>query len=83
VWGSSVNAGGSESREKTPEGTPFDVRVWVGPDGESVLAGLNPGSYDSNIETDLSKLLPPAKPNRISKNFKTSVNFCDSCVQER
>jgi alpha-mannosidase len=34
----------------------------VGPDGESVLAGLNPGSYDGGIETDLSKplrLLPP------------------------
>jgi alpha-mannosidase len=25
--------------EKTPEGTPFNVGVWVGPDGESVLAG--------------------------------------------
>ena len=43
VWGSSADAGGPESREKTPEGTPFNVGVWVGPDGESVLAGLNPG----------------------------------------
>ncbi len=31
--------GGPESLEKTPEGTPFNVGVWVGPDGESVLAG--------------------------------------------
>ena len=62
VWGSSADGGGPESREKTPEGTPFNVGVWVGPDGESVLAGLNPGSYDGHIDTDLSKPLPPAPP---------------------
>jgi len=62
VWGSSADGGGPESREKTPEGTPFNVGVWVGPDGESVLAGLNPGSYDGRIDTDLSKPLPPAPP---------------------
>ena len=50
--------GGPESLEKTPEGTPFNVGVWVGPDGESVLAGLNPGSYSGGIDTDLSKPLP-------------------------
>jgi alpha-mannosidase len=59
VWGSSAPAGGPESPEKTPEGTPFNVGVWVGPDGESVLAGLNPGAYDGGIETDLSKPFPP------------------------
>jgi alpha-mannosidase len=59
VWGSSAPRGGPESLEKTPQGTPFNVGVWVGPDGESVLAGLNPGSYDGGIETDLSKPLPP------------------------
>jgi alpha-mannosidase len=62
VWGSSANAGGRESLEKTPEGTPFNVGVWVGPDGESVLAGLNPGAYSGGIYSDLSKPLPtPAK----------------------
>src|SRR5580704_19587148 len=45
VWGSSANAGGPESLEQTPEGTPFNVGTWVGPDGKSVLAGFNPGSY--------------------------------------
>ena len=45
VWGSSAPGGGEQSPEKTPEGTPFNVCVWVGPDGESVLAGLNPGSW--------------------------------------
>ena len=73
VWGSSADGGGPESREKTPEGTPFNVGVWVGPDGESVLAGLNPGDYSGGIDTDLSKPLPAAPPNvaleEIRKNF--------------
>jgi len=64
TWGSSANGGGPESREDTPEGTPFNVGVWVGPDGESVVAGINPGSYGGNIDTDLSQPLPtlPDKP---------------------
>ncbi|WP_158821970.1 glycoside hydrolase family 38 C-terminal domain-containing protein [Granulicella sp. S156] len=63
TWGSSANAGGWRSSEKTPEGTPFNVGIWVGPDGESVLAGLNPGSYSGGIYTDLSKPLPPEPAN--------------------
>jgi len=63
VWGSSADGGGLQSIEKTPEGTPFNVGVWVGPDGESVLAGLNPGNYNGNIDTDLSAPLPPASQN--------------------
>ena len=73
VWGSSADGGGPESLEKTPEGTPFNVGVWVGPDGESVLAGLNPGPYDGNIDTDLSAPLPaaPANPELASLREKT------------
>ena len=63
VWGSSADGGGVQSLERTPEGTPFNVGVWVGPDGESVLAGLNPGSYNGNIDTDLSAPLPAAPAN--------------------
>jgi alpha-mannosidase len=63
VWGSSAPGGGTESREKTPEGTPFNVGVWVGPDGKSVLAGLNPGSYSAGIASDLSRPLPALPPN--------------------
>jgi alpha-mannosidase len=73
VWGSSAPGGGLESREKTPEGTPFNVGVWVGPDGEGVLAGLNPGSYGSRIETDLSKPLPPEKPDPALAELETKV----------
>src|SRR5271154_6763539 len=65
VWGSSAPGGGPDSRERTPEGTPFNVGVWVGPDGESVLAGLNPGSYGGGINSDLSKPLPPLPPDEV------------------
>ncbi|MGA8538566.1 MAG: glycoside hydrolase family 38 C-terminal domain-containing protein, partial [Terriglobales bacterium] len=74
VWGSSANGGGPESREKTPEGTPFNVGVWVGPDGESVLAGLNPGSYSAGIETDLSKPLLAAPPNTTLEEIRKKLN---------
>lgn len=60
TWGSSAPAGGPNSPERTPEGTPFNVGIWEGPDGKSVLAGLNPGSYSADITTDLTKPLPPA-----------------------
>jgi alpha-mannosidase len=63
VWGSSAPGGGVESLEKTPEGTPFNVGVWIGPDGESVLTGLNPGDYNGGIYSDLSQPLPPLPPN--------------------
>ncbi|MGD0743715.1 MAG: glycoside hydrolase family 38 C-terminal domain-containing protein [Verrucomicrobiota bacterium] len=33
---------------------PFNVGVWVGPDGNSVIAALNPGSYGTRIGTDLA-----------------------------
>lgn len=74
VWGSSAPGGGPESREKTPEGTPFNVGIWVGPDGESILAGLNPGSYNGDIETDLSKPLPPEKPDTSLADLETKAH---------
>src|ERR1700676_5607550 len=73
VWGSSANAGGAESPETTPEGTPFNVGVWMGPDGESVLAGLNPGAYDGGIDTDLSRPLPPEPPNRALDDLQKKI----------
>ena len=73
VWGSSAPGGGPESLEKTPEGTPFNVGVWVGPDGESVLAGLNPGAYDGGIETDLSKPLPPLPPDAALQDIQKKL----------
>ncbi len=73
VWGSSAPAGGPESLEKTPEGTPFNVGVWVGPDGESVLAGLNPGAYDGGIDTDLTKPLPSIPPDEALREVRNKM----------
>jgi alpha-mannosidase len=42
TWGSSV-------------GIPFDIGVWEGVDGSSILAALNPNDYVSEIRTDLSR----------------------------
>ena len=73
VWGSSAEGGGPESLEKTPEGTPFNVGIWVGPDGESVLAGINPGSYNGTIDTDLSKPLAPLPPDATLEDVKKKL----------
>lgn len=81
VWGSSARGGGPESIEKTPEGTPFNVGVWVGPDGESVLAGLNPGGYGSHIDTDLSKPLPPERPNHALDDLQKKIGDLQSKLQ--
>jgi len=60
-WQPAPHVGGPDSPEKTPEGIPFNVGVWDGPDGKFVLAALNPGSYGGQITYDLSKT-PPAPP---------------------
>src|SRR5713226_5991186 len=73
VWGSSATGGGPESLEKTPEGIPFNVGVWVGPDGESVLAGLNPGAYDGGVDTDLSKPLPAIPPDTTLQDVQNKL----------
>jgi len=82
VWGSSANAGGPESLEKTPEGTPFNVGVWVGPDGESVLAGLNPGSYGGGVYTDLSKPFPAAPPNGAAHDIQNKIQALRPKLEE-
>ena len=63
-WQPAPKVGGEGSPEQTPEGIPFNVGIWQGPDGETILAALNPGGYGSRIRTDLSKdpaavVIPP------------------------
>jgi alpha-mannosidase len=65
TWGSAAPVGGPNSPEETPEGTPFNVGIWTGPDGNGVLAALNPGSYSGDIRYDLTK--SPEEP----KNAET------------
>ena len=40
--------GGPDS-PRDAEGIPFNVGLWVGPDGKTVIAALNPGGYGSNV----------------------------------
>jgi alpha-mannosidase len=58
-WQPAPKVGGPDSPEQTPEGIPFNVGVWEGTDGETIIAALNPGSYSGGINSDLSK--PPAE----------------------
>jgi alpha-mannosidase len=81
-WGSSAAVGGRESLEKTPEGTPFNVGVWVGPDGESVIAGLNPGSYGGSIDTDLSKPLPDEPVNPALADLQKKIGDLQQKLQQ-
>ncbi len=82
VWGSSAPGGGPESLERTPEGTPFNVGVWVGPDGESVLAGLNPGDYSAGIYTDLSRPLPPLQPDATLEDLRKKFRPLQQKVEQ-
>jgi len=53
-WQPAAEVGGPDSPERTPEGIPFNVGMWVGPDGKGVLAALNPGRYGSSVHSDIS-----------------------------
>ncbi len=86
TWGSAAPVGGPDSPENTPVGTPFNVGIWEGPDGQSILAALNPGDYNGNITDDLSKSNPPPAPanrnytdwpDRVDNNGRVSGLFTD------
>ncbi len=71
TWGSAV-------------GIPFNVGIWEGPDGRSVIAAFNPGSYSGDIWYDLSKSEPPPNarnyidwPARVRKNGEASGIYTD------
>ena len=61
-WQPAPHVGGPDSPEKTPEGIPFNVGIWEGTDGNTVIAALNPLSYTSQVTYDLSKTPPPPPP---------------------
>ncbi|GAA3760872.1 glycoside hydrolase family 38 C-terminal domain-containing protein [Terriglobus aquaticus] len=58
-WQPAPKVGGPDSPEKTPEGIPFNVGKWIGPDGSFVIAALNPGTYGGNTYTDISSVTEP------------------------
>ncbi len=47
TWGSAV-------------GVPFNIGMWEGPDGRSVIAAFNPGSYSADLTYDLRATEAPA-----------------------
>jgi alpha-mannosidase len=55
AWQPAPLVGGPDSVEQTPEGIPFNVGLWIGPDGKSVMAALNPGGYTGTVHSDLSE----------------------------
>jgi alpha-mannosidase len=61
-WGSLAPVGGPDSPEKTPAGIPFNVGVWEGLDGKSIVAALNAGDYTGSVTYDLSRTPPPPAP---------------------
>ncbi|MEN6371808.1 MAG: glycoside hydrolase family 38 C-terminal domain-containing protein [Armatimonadota bacterium] len=62
TWGSAV-------------GIPFNVGLWEGLDGSSVIAAFNPGCYVSKVEKDLSKNEKWLE--RIEEDGKSSGVFAD------
>lgn len=61
-WQPAARVGGPDSPEKTPDGIPFNVGVWEGPDGSRIIAALNPGSYSQSVTYDITKTPPPPPP---------------------
>jgi alpha-mannosidase len=61
AWQPAPHVGGPGSAERTPVGIPFNVGVWEGTDGRTVIAALNPMSYGSQVNYDISKT-PPLPP---------------------
>ena len=59
AWQPAPHVGGPDSPEKTPVGIPFNVGVWEGPDGKTIIAALNPLGYGSQVTYDISKTPPP------------------------
>ncbi|HEX8335824.1 MAG TPA: glycoside hydrolase family 38 C-terminal domain-containing protein, partial [Pyrinomonadaceae bacterium] len=88
-WKSAARVGGPDSVERTPDGVPFNVGLWTGPDGRGVIAAFNPRPYDSNVREDYSKSPPPSAANpavnyfpqdwpaRIRRNGEVSGLFTD------
>src|ERR1051326_8322070 len=84
TWGSNAQVGGERSPEETPKGIPFNVGLWVGTDGKSVIAALNPGDYGGDIRYDLTQSEPPPNmkrfidwPKRVERNGRVSGVYAD------
>src|SRR5712692_4154222 len=79
-WQPAPHVGGPDSPEKTPVGIPFNVGIWEGTDGRTVIAALNPLGYGSQVNYDLSKTPPP--PPGPDANLTPQQNQIRSRAQE-
>ena len=87
TWNSAARVGGAGSIEATPQGIPWNVGYWQGPDGRGVIAALNPGSYGGQIGRDIStspahfnptaRTQPEDWPQRVQRNGNVSGLFTD------
>ncbi|MCX5789814.1 MAG: alpha-mannosidase [Elusimicrobia bacterium] len=86
-WHSGARVGGPGSPEDTPAGIPFNVGLWEGPDGRSVIAALNATDYNGEVAEDISKSPAPPDaaaekrptdwPKRVQKDGEASGLFVD------
>ena len=79
-WQPAPHVGGPDSPEKTPVGIPFNVGIWEGPDGKTIIAALNPLGYGSQVTYDISKTPPP--PPGPDPNLTAQQNQARSRGQE-
>ena len=77
VWQPAPLVGGPDSAEQTPEGIPFNVGLWIGPDGKSVMAALNPGGYTGTVHSNLSEPPPPVSPEQEAQLTPEQKRFFD------
>ncbi len=76
-WQPAPIVGGPDSPEQTPFGIPFNVGVWEGPDGETVMAALNPLAYVDGIRYDLSKTPPQPAGSKPVEVFGATSGLTD------
>jgi alpha-mannosidase len=75
TWHSGARTGGPNSPQGTPEGIPFNVGFWQGPDGKGVVAALNATSYSGDVTEDLTS--DSYWVNRAQKNGASSGLYFD------
>lgn len=56
-------------------GIPFDIGVWQGPDGRSIIAALNPGNYGAKYPLDLAN--NPQLLDRVNRHGENYGIFAD------
>ncbi len=81
VWGSSVPDQPTTPYGESGQGIPFNVGVWVGPDGNSVVAALNPGDYGGRVTDDLATAT--AFDNRPSGRGAKAQTFLDRLMEDK